>query len=68
LLGGELVRGEDARAVKAEDDSFGGLRENFATQIVTDQEDGKFLRDASAPAHDLLWQTAGQKAEGQGPI
>lgn len=68
LLGGKFVPGEDARAVKAEDDSPGALRENFAAQIIADEEDGKFLRDASAAAHNLLRQLAGQRAERAGPI
>lgn len=54
--------------MKAQDDGLGVLRENFSPQIVADEEDGKFLGDSAAPAHNLLWQAAVQRAEEQGPI
>ena len=68
LFGGKLVAREDAGAVKAEDDGFGGLGEDAAIQIAADEEDGNFFRDASAAAHNLLWQASGQKRESGAPI
>jgi hypothetical protein len=68
LLGRKFVPGQDARAVEAENDGPGVLRENLAAQIVSDKEDGKFPRDATAPAHNLLWQATGQKTRGAVPI
>ncbi len=56
LLRRELVLGEDAGAVEAEDDGVGALGKDGASQIVADEEDGKFLRDASSAAHNLWWQ------------
>jgi len=53
LLGREFVFGEDAGAVQAEKNGFGALRKDFAVQIVADQDDGNFLRDAAAAAHNL---------------
>lgn len=53
LLGRKFVFGEDAGAVKTEDDGLGALGKNFAVQIVTDQNNWNFLRDAAAPAHNL---------------
>jgi hypothetical protein len=54
--------------MKAEDDGPGVLRKNFATQIVADEKDGKFLRDTAAAAHNLLRQPAGQRTERARPI
>jgi hypothetical protein len=68
LFGGKLVAREDAGAVKTEDDGFGGLGEDAAVQIAADEEDGNFFRDASAAAHNLLWQAGGQKGESGAPI
>ena len=51
LLGRELVAGEDAGAVKAEEDGGGALGEHAAIQIGTDEEDGDFFRDAGRAAH-----------------
>ena len=65
LFGGELVPGEDARAVKAEQDGGGGLGKDFAVQIAPDEEDGNFFRDAARAAHNLWWQAGGQR-EGRG--
>ena len=53
LLGGKLVAGKDAGAVKAEKDGGGGLGEDAAIQIAADEEDGDLLRDASTAAHNL---------------
>jgi len=63
LFGGKLVAGEDAGAVKTEEDGLGGFGEDAAIQIAADKEDGDFFRDASAAAHNLLWQEGGQKRE-----
>jgi len=65
LLGGKLVAGEEAGAVKAEEDSGGGLGKDFAVQIAPDEEDGNFFRDAARAAHNLWWQERGQR-EGSG--
>ena len=65
LFGGELVAGEDAGAVKAEEDGIGGLGKDFAIQVAPDEEDGDFFRDASAAAHNQWWQAGGQR-EGRG--
>ena len=68
LLGRKFVLGKDAGAVEAEENGFGALGKDFSVQIVTDQEDGNFLRDAAAAAHNLLWQAADQKRLTGGPI
>ena len=60
LFGAELMAGKDARAVEAEEDGLGGLGENAAVEIAADQDDGDFLRNAAAAAHNLLWQACGQ--------
>jgi hypothetical protein len=65
LLRGKLVAGKDAGAVKAEEDGGGGLGKDFAVEVAPDEEDGDFLRKASASAHNLLWQAGGQR-EGSG--
>jgi len=65
LLWRELVAGEEAGALKAEKDGGGGLRKDFAVQVAPDEEDGDFLGNASAAAHNLWWQAQGQK-EGSG--
>ena len=43
LVGGELMTGKNAGAVKAEEDGSGGFGENAAVQIAADEEDGNFL-------------------------
>lgn len=68
LLGGKLVAREDAGAVKTEEDGLGGFGEDAAIQIAADEEDGDFFRDASAAAHNLLWQASGQKRESDASI
>ena len=68
LFWGELVAREDAGAVEAEDDGLGGFGKDAAIQIAADEEDGNFFRDASAAAHNLLWQASGQKRESGAPI
>ena len=68
LFGGELVSGDDAGAVEAEEDGGGGFGENAAIQIAADEEDGNFLRNASASAHNLWWQESGQRSEMGGTI
>ena len=50
----KLVPGNEAGPVETEHHSFCGLRKNLAAQIGADQEDGDFLRDAAASAHNLL--------------
>ena len=65
LFRGELVAGEEAGAMKAEEDSGGGLGKDFAVQVAPDEEDGNFFRDASRAAHNLWWQERGQR-EGSG--
>ena len=67
LLGGKLVMGDDAGAVKAEEDGVGGLGENLAVEIAADQEDGNFFRDAAA-AHNLLWHACGHEEVRSGSI
>ena len=62
--GGELVAGEDASAMKAEEDSGGMLGKDFAAEVAPDEEDGDFLRNASAAAHNLWWQARGQRSDG----
>jgi len=47
LFGGELVAGEEAGAMKAEEDGGGELGKDFAVQIAPDEEDGNFSRDAA---------------------
>jgi len=65
LFGRELVAGEDASTVKAEEDGGGVLGEDFAAEVAPDEEDGDFLGNASAAAHNLWWQAGGQR-EGRG--
>ena len=68
LFGRKFVLGNDAGAVEAEEDGFGGLRKNATVEIAADQEDGNFFRDAAAAAHNLLWQECGQSGVRSGPI
>jgi hypothetical protein len=68
LFGAELMTGEEARAVEAKEDGLGGLGENAAAQIAADQDDGDFLRNASAAAHNLLWQAGSQSSARGEPI
>ena len=65
LFGRELVAREDASAMKAEEDSGGMLGKDFAAEVAPDEEDGDFLGNASAAAHNLWQQGRGQK-EGRG--
>ena len=53
LLGGKLVAGKNAGAVKAEENGGGGLGENAAVQIAADEEDGNLFRDAGRATHNL---------------
>ena len=53
LFGRELVAGENASAMKAEKDSGGMLGKDFAAEVAPDEEDGDFLGNASAAAHNL---------------
>lgn len=53
LLGGKLVAGENACAVKAEENGGGGFGEHAAVQIGADEEDGDFFRDAGRATHNL---------------
>ena len=41
------------------------LGKDFAAEVAPDEEDGDFLRNASAAAHNLWWQGRGQR-EGRG--
>lgn len=68
LLGRQLMPGEDASAMQAEKDGLGGLGEHTAVEIAPDQEDGDFLGDAAAPAHNLLGQRGCHKAVAGRPI
>ena len=68
LLGRELVAGEEAGAVKAEEHGGGVLGKDFAVQVAPDEEDGNFFRNASSAAHKLWWQACGQKETGGGTI
>ncbi len=68
LFGRELMRGDDAGAVKAEEDGLCRLRENLAIQIAADEEDGKFIRNAAAAAHNLWWQARSHREAWRGPI
>ena len=68
LFGRELVFGDDAGAVEAEEDGGGVLGEDAAIQIAADEEDGNFFRDASAAAHNLWWQARGQSGGCGGTI
>lgn len=68
LLWGELMAGEDAGAVKAEEDGGGVLGKDFAAEVAPDEEDGDFLRNASAAAHNLWWQEWGQEGGSGGTI
>ena len=68
LFGRELVAGEDAGAVKAEEDSGGMLGKDFAAEVAPDEEDGDFLRNTSAAAHNLWWQAGGQRGGRGGTI
>lgn len=61
LLGGKLMAGEEAGAVKAEQDRGGGIGKDFAVQVAPDEEDGDFFRDAARAAHNLWWQERGQR-------
>lgn len=68
LCGRKLVPGENASAVQAEENGLRFFGENPARKIGTDQDDGDFLRDASASAHNLLWQEGGHPENVRGPI
>ena len=68
LFGRKFVAGEDAGAIPAEEDRSGVLREDAPVQVTPDEEDGDFLRDASAAAHNLWWQGKGQRIGAGGPI
>jgi hypothetical protein len=59
---------KDAGAMEAKEDGVGGLRENFAVVIAADQKDGNFFKNAASDAHNLLWQTGGQKRTRSEPI
>jgi hypothetical protein len=64
----EFVAGENAGAVKTEDDGPGVLGEHASVEVAPDEEDGDFFRNAAAPAHNLLWQASGQMRDMGGPI
>jgi hypothetical protein len=66
LFGRKLMTRNDAGAVEAEENGVGGLRENFAVEIVADQEDGNFFRDAASDTHNLQWQVTRQRRGGDG--
>src|SRR5271157_2970681 len=50
LLGGEFIRGNDAGAVAAEQDSLRHFREAFAIQIASGQKDSDLFWNATAAA------------------
>lgn len=68
LLGRKLVAREEAGAMEAEEDSGSVLGKDFAPKVAPDEEDGDFLRNASAAAHNLWWQAQGQKRGAGGTI
>ncbi len=68
LFGGKLVPGKKAGAMEAEENGLRFLGENLARQIRTDQDDGDLFGDASASAHNLLWQEEGHTETAAGPI
>src|ERR1700676_2321313 len=58
LLGGELIGGNDASAVAAEEHGFGHFREAFAIHVASGQKDSELFGDAAAAAqvfvgHDM---------------
>jgi hypothetical protein len=54
--------------VEAEEDRGGGFGEDFPAQVAPDEEDGDFLKNASAAAHNLWWQEWGQERGSGGTI
>jgi len=68
LLRRQLMPGEDAGTVQAEEDGFGGFGKHTAVEIAPDEENGDFLRDAAAPAHNLLGQGKVQSGVWRSPI
>ena len=40
--------------MKAQENSVGGLRKDFAGEIGANEDDGDFLGDAAASTHNLL--------------
>ena len=54
--------------MEAQKDRFGGLGKETTVEIAPDEEDGDFLGDAAASAHNLRWQERGQVAKGHRPI
>ena len=59
LFGTKFMLGEQAGAVEAEENGLRFLRKNPARQVGADQDDGNLFGDASASAHNLLWQRKG---------
>jgi hypothetical protein len=68
LLRREFVAGENAGAMKAEEDSGGGLGEDAAIQIAADEEDGDMFGDAATATHNLWWQERGQRGGEAGQL
>ena len=68
LFGGKLVPGKKACAVEAEENRLGWLGEDLARQVGADQDNGNLFGDASASAHNLLWQEEGHTQTAVGPI
>lgn len=61
LFGAKFVPGEQAGAVKAEESRLRFFGKDSTFQIGADQNDGNLFGDASASAHNLLWQGKGHK-------
>lgn len=68
LFGRKLVPGKKAGTVEAEENGLRFLGENLACQVGADQDDGNLFGDASASAHNLLWQKEGHTQTAVGPI
>lgn len=64
LFRGKLVTGKNVGAVKAKHNGLGRLGEDTTVEVAPDEEDGDFLRNAAAAAHNLWWQAAGQRSAG----
>src|SRR5208283_131645 len=64
LLVDELVRGDDAGAMKADDHGLGDFGENTAIGIAADQKDGNLFGDTPTAA-DLLVGHLGNLGRGQ---
>jgi len=68
LFGRKFMARENAGTAAAKENRGGVFGEDTAVQITPDEEDGDFLRDASAAAHNLWWQGKGQRSAASRPI